>query len=53
MTKKTFNPNHPSPIVVSVCDGGCGVGSGEAAGTVNISHSSIFFSSSDKIILFL
>jgi hypothetical protein len=34
--KKTFNPNHPSPIIVSVCDGGCGVGSGEAAGTVTI-----------------
>ena len=34
--KKTFNSNHPSPIVVSVCDGGCGVGSGEAAGTVTI-----------------
>lgn len=40
--KKTFNPNHPSPIVVSVYDGGCGVGSCEAAETVNISHTRTF-----------
>lgn len=34
--KKTFNPNHPSPIVDSDGDGGCGVGSSEAAETVTI-----------------
>ena len=49
-----------SPIVVSVGDGGCGVGSDEAAETVTVppqNHISVFatliFSPSDKIILFL
>lgn len=42
MAKKLSILINPTPIIVSVCDGGCGVGSCEVAGTVNISHTRIF-----------